>query len=361
MRRFNWPALFGWAALILLSPLAAAERLTIVSWGGAYERSQSEAYFKPFTAASGIDIAVEQYNGGIEELRQQVESGQHHWDLLDMNISDNMQACALGLLEPIDHASLPPAPDGTPAAVDFLAGSLTPCGVSEVVSATVLAFNSQAFPGEKPSRIEDLFDLAKFPGKRALQDKPIATLEWALLAYGVPLQDLYNLLSTERGLQLAFAKLDQIKKHIVWWTSASEPPQLLASGEVAMASGYNGRFFNAAVVDGHPIHIIWDGQLYEYDGWGIAKNSPNRKLAMQFIQFATGTQPLADQAKYIAYGPARKSSAKLIWQHALSGIDMRPHLPTYPANFRTAIQKDDEWYARTQKRLIERFNLWQME
>lgn len=341
-----------------LSTIAQAERLTIVSWGGAYERSQIEAYFKPFTAATGIEIQIERYNGGINELRQQVQSGQLTWDVVDMVIADNILACDLGLLEPINHASLAAAADGTPAAEDFIEGAFTQCGVTQIISATVLAFNGDAFPGEKPSTIKDLFNIKKFPGKRALQKSPIANLEWALLAYGVPREELYGLLSTERGLQLAFAKLDQIKEHIIWWQEGSEPPRLLASGEAVIASGYNGRLFNAAVVEGQAVTIIWDGQLYDYDAWGIVKGTPRHERAMQFIQFATSTQALADQAKYIAYGPARKSSAKLIWRHALSGIDVRPHLPTYPANFRTAIRKDHEWYARTQVRLIERFEAW---
>jgi putative spermidine/putrescine transport system substrate-binding protein len=48
------------------------------------------------------------------------------------------------------------------------------------------------------------------------------------------------------------------------------------------------------------------------------------------VKFATDTQRLADQAKYISYGPARKSSAPLVGKHADLGIDMAPHMPTDP-------------------------------
>lgn len=63
----------------MLTLLVAADRvradpLTIVSWGGAYEASQTEAYFKPFTAKTGTSITTLSYNGGIHQLRQQVES-----------------------------------------------------------------------------------------------------------------------------------------------------------------------------------------------------------------------------------------------------------------------------------------------
>ena len=51
---------------------------------------------------------------------------------------------------------------------------------------------------------------------------------------------------------------------------------------------------------------------------------------MNFLNFATDTQRLADQAKYIAYGPARASSQPLVGKHADLGIDMAPHMPTNP-------------------------------
>ena len=344
--------------MLISASVSNAETLTILSWGGAYEYSQTEAYFKPFTAKTGIDIRVESYDGGLDELRQQHVAGQVRWDLIDLVGADNLQACEQGLLQVIDHEQLPSALDNTPASEDFISGGLTSCGVSQIISATVLAYNENAFPGEKPSRIGDLFDLRRFPGKRALQQTPIANLEWALLSYDVPYRDIYPLLSTERGLKLAFARLDLIKNHIVWWQQGSTPPELLSNGEVVMASGYNGRFFHAAVVNGDPIEIIWHGQLYEHSTWGIPTNAANSEAALKFIHFATATERLADQTRYIAYGPARKSSFKRIHRHAASGIDIRPHLPTYPPNFQHAIRKDHEWYAKTQSRLRELFDAW---
>ena len=39
-------------------------------------------------------------------------------------------------------------------------------------------------------------------------------------------------------------------------------------------------------------------------------------------------------------------------------VDMRPHLPTDPVNFRTAILKDTEWYASLYDRIKARFDAW---
>ena len=347
--------------ITIFKGVAHAAPLTIVSWGGAYEASQSEAYFKPYTAKTGTSIKTLAYSGGIQQLREQVESQSSNWDLIDLVIADNIEACESGLLEKIDHSLLPPSPTGVAAHEDFLPGVLTPCGVGQIVSATVLAFNDSAFLGPKPSSIRDLFDIQQFPGKRGLQKKPIAIMEWALLSYGIPVKDIYALLSTERGLRLAFSKLDSIKQHIIWWDKGEEPAQLLAEGKVVMSSGYNGRFFNAAINQNLPIEIIWEGQLINYSTWGIPVGAPNAQKAHDFIRFATDTKRLADQAAYIAYGPVRRSSAKLVRKHLASGTDIRPHLPTYMPNQLLGIKKDHQWYSKTQHHLNKLFFKWLAE
>ena len=341
------------------SELGSDRAITVVTWGGPYAYSQTRAYFEPFTEATGVRVDVERYDGGLNELRRQVTGGgDAAWDLMDMTMADNRAACRLGLLEPIDHSRLLPAPDGTPAEQDFIDGALTECGVAQIVYATVAAYHRDAFPGERPARIRDLFDVQRFPGTRALQRGPEANLEWALRSYGVPRQDLYQLLSTERGLRLAFERLDRIRGHVVWWTSADRPMEMLVRGEAAIVSGYNGRLFDLAAVQGHPVEIIWDGQIYELGSWGVPRGTRRLDDVLAFIRFATGTRPLADQARYIAYGPARRSSMKLVSAHAETGVDMRPHLPTSPANFRTAILKDTEWYASLYDRIKARFDDW---
>ncbi len=119
---------------------AADGSLTVVSWGGPYERSQVKAYFEPFTAKTGIRIDVERYNGGLVELRRQAAEGSVGWDLVDMTMADNRAACKQGLLEPMDHTLLPPAADGTPAERDFIDGALTGCGTAQIVYAMVIAY-----------------------------------------------------------------------------------------------------------------------------------------------------------------------------------------------------------------------------
>jgi len=336
----------------------AGDTLTVTSWGGAYSKSQIEAYQKPYAAKTGITINAEDYNGGLAEIRSQVQTGSVTWDVVDLEKNDLLAGCDDGLFEILDPNTFPPAPDGTPAIKDFLPGGLHECGAGTIVWSTAIAFDKTKFPGEKPSKLADFFDLKKFPGVRSLKKTPKINLEFALMADGVPREKVYETLSTEEGVQRAFAKLDTIKDSLIWWDAGAQPPQMLADGEAVMVSAYNGRIFNAQVKEKKAFEIIWDGQICEMDFYAILKGTKNLKVAKDFVRFATDTQRGADQASWISYGPARKSSVPLITTYHGTDIQMGPHMPTAAENFKTALLKDPEWWADNQDEMIKRFSAW---
>jgi len=337
---------------------AYAAELTVVSWGGAYTKSQVKAYHEPYTAMTGTKIKSEDYSGGLAEVKAQVEAGNVTWDLVDVELSDAVRGCDEGLLEPIDKSILPPAPDGTPASEDFLPNTVTECSVGTIVWSTIYAYDKTKFPAGGPKTMADFFDTKKFPGKRGLRKGPKPNLEFALIADGVPVDKVYEVLGTPEGIDRAFAKLDTIKGDTIWWEAGAQPPQMLADGEVVMSTAYNGRVFNAVATENKPFEIVWDGQVWDLDLWVIPKGTPNKEEALKFIAYSTGTQRLADQAAWISYGPVRKSSNPLIGKHAEAGIDMAPHMPTAPDNFKNALQNDFEFWADHQDELNERFNAW---
>jgi putative spermidine/putrescine transport system substrate-binding protein len=287
-----------------------------------------------------------------------VEAGNVTIDAASVDYADALRLCDEGLLEPIDASTLPPAPDGTPAIDDFLPGAVTDCLVSTDVYSTVYAYDTTKYPENPPTTVADFFDLEKFPGKRGIRKGAKGTLEMALLADGVPPAEIYTVLSTPEGLDRAFAKLDTIKADTVWWEAGAQPPQLLADGEVAMTVAWNGRIFNAAVAEGKPFKIVWDGQVYELEGFVIPKGAPNKDAALEFIKFATGTEPLAHAAEWISYGPPRKSSAPLVGLYQDGKTEMAPNLPTSPENMTNALASDYGFWVDRDTELNERFNAW---
>lgn len=337
---------------------AAADDITVLSWGGAYTVSQVEAFHKPFTAATGINVVSVDADNPATPLKAMVEASNVSVDVVDVNTSDAVRLCDEGKLEEIDPASLPAAPDGTPATADFLPGALSECAVGNIVYATVVAYDSSKFPGEKPAKIADFFDIEKFPGKRAMWKSAKTTLEMALMGDGVPAAQVYEVLATPEGVDRAFKKLDSIKKNLIWWEAGAQPVQLLADGEVTLTTAYNGRIFAAAVSDNKPFVTIWDGQVFEYDLFVIPKGAPNLEAAKKFVAFATSTQALADQAKWISYGPARKSSGPLVGLYQDGKTKMGPYMPTAAENLTNALPSSYEFWVDHDTELEERFNAW---
>jgi putative spermidine/putrescine transport system substrate-binding protein len=357
--------LLAGAASAMMTSGAMAIDLTIVSWGGAYSNSQNEAYHKPYMAANP-DVKIindESSAEAVAKLRAMNEAGNVTWDLVDVVASDAIRLCDEGLAEEINFdEALAPAPDGTPASEDFGDLIVSDCFIPQIVYSTTFGYRSdvEAWNGREPDDICDVFDLENFPGKRSLEKRPINNMEWALLCDGVAKDDVYDVLETEEGVQRALAKLETIKDQTIWWSAGAETPQLLADGEVVIGSTYNGRLFSLIEEQDQPVKMLWDAQVFDLDGWIVPAGLPEERKAavMDYLKFATDTQRLADQAKYISYGPARKSSAPLVGKHAELGIDMAPHMPTDPKNATNTFLYNYEWWADYRDDLDAKFQAW---
>ncbi len=352
----------AWTLTMMLStvPVNAQEEqsITVVSWGGSYARSSVKAYHERFVEETGIQIKLDEYNGGLAQVRAQAETGNVSWDVVDMEAGDALLGCDEGLLETVDYEALLPAPDGTPASEDFLDVFDVECGAKNIVYSTVYAYNDTLFPEMKPATMADFFDLGKFPGRRGMRRAPNANLEFALVADGIPAGQVYEVLSTEAGIARAFSKLDTIKDRVVWWEAGAQPPQMLADGEVVMSTAFNGRIFNAWALENQPLTIVWDGQVLAFGYLVIVAGTPRLELARQFVAFGTSTVSLANMTKYISYGPLRRSSLALVDKYEATGIDIEPHLPNAPQNMTNAVLEDPEWWADNQDEMNERFAAW---
>ncbi len=355
--------LLATSALTLAAGAASAVDLTLVSWGGAYQNSQLKAYAEPYMKEHpDVNIIWDESSAeAVAKLRAMNEAGNITWDLVDVTVSDAIRLCDEGLAKELDFdADLAAAPDGTSATDDFGATKINDCFVPQIVYSTTFGYRTDLVGDTPPTSVCDVFDLAKYPGKRSLQKRPIDNMEWALYCDGVADADIYTVLGTDEGVDRALKKLDTIKDQVVWWNAGAETPQLLADGEVVMGSTFNGRLFSAIVEQKQPIAMLWDRQSYDIDGWIVpAGLAPEKEAAvMDFLKFATDTQRLADQAKYISYGPARASSAPLVGKLEGTDIEMAPYMPTDPANATNVQHYDYTWWADHRDDLDAKFQAW---
>ena len=246
----------------------AAQDMTIISWGGAYSASQQNAYHDPYMAANpGVNIINDESSPeAVAKLRAMAEAGNTTWDVVDVEAADAVRLCDEGLAMEIDFDSvLAAAPDGTSATDDFGDMLVSDCFIPQIVFSTTFGYRTDLVPEgvAAPTGACDVFDLETYPGKRALNKRPIANMEWALLCDGVAYEDVYDVLETDEGQAQAFAKLDTIKDQTIWWSASAEPIQLLADGEVFMASAYNGRLFAMIVEQDQPVGMAWNWQMFD--------------------------------------------------------------------------------------------------
>src|SRR5205809_7452804 len=96
------------AATAALGPLIVTERtiaqtrtLYVNSWGGSFTAAQDLAYFKPFTALTGIQIrTITPVSYG--KIKAQVTTGRYELDMTWINSMQWLRASREGLAEPND-------------------------------------------------------------------------------------------------------------------------------------------------------------------------------------------------------------------------------------------------------------------
>ena len=350
-----------------LSITSSAFAVTVASWGGAYTESQKLGYGDPTAKALGVDINWVDYSGGLSEIKAQKEAGAITWDIIDVFAFDTINGCDEGIFVEFDFdKDFPAAPDGTPASEDFFAPMPSKCAVGNILYSWNYAYNVNNVDGT-PSTIKDFFNTKKFPGKRAIYKSALTNLEIALAGDGVYMgkggSEIYKLLETEAGVNRAMNKIKELctdpNGGCVFWSAGAQPPELLVSGEVVMATGWNGRFFNAEIGEGAPIKQVWDGQGLDYEYFALVKGGPDEANAKKALAMMTNTEMLAGSAKYIAYAPYRLSSLEIIkanepW-YKDGKTEMMPEMPTAPANTKKYFLVDPFFWADNGTELGEKW------
>lgn len=332
------------AACAAIAAFAAqAAEITVVNFGGANGNAQKIAYFAPFEKATGNKVIAVEYNGEQAKIKAMVEAKKVTWDVVEVESPDVARGCDEGLFEQLDYSKIGNKADFSPSAVHE-------CGIGTFVWSTVMAYNADKLKSA-PTTWADFWNVNKFPGKRALRKGARYNLEFALMADGVAVNDVYKVLRTKDGADRAFKKLTELKPNIQWWEAGAQPPQFLVAGDVVMATAYNGRI-DAAQREGKNLKITWTGGIYDLDFWVIPKGSPNKDVALKYIALASSADAQAEYAKNISYGPTNiKALAKL-------DAKVLSQLPSAPANAKTALRFDVGFWADQGESLEKRFAAW---
>lgn len=332
------------AAMAVSSAMAQDKELNVVGAGGSLQTAQRYAYYQPFADKFDVKVNEESYSGAMAKVEAMVKTNTVTYDVMQVEQDSVISGCEDGLFEPLDWAELGNRADFIKSAVQ------ADCGVGYFVWSMVFTYdNSKTANG--PKTWAEFWDTDKWPGKRGLRSTAKMTLEVALLADGVAPSDIYKVLSTPAGQDRAFAKLDEIKDHIVWWTSGAQPIERLAAGDVEYSAAFNGRVSNANL-EGKDFALEWDGQIYGMDFWAIVKGTPRLDLAKQFIKHAILPEQQARFPEKILYGITNKNALKALTPELLA------QLPTAEANLRVSVPLSSEFWIDNQENLAKRFESW---
>ena len=317
------------SGLVFSTGQALAEQITFVSQGGAYQEAQTQAILDPVAEMLGITIDQDSSPDAWPVIKTQTATGKPIWDVVDTPTKDCIRGGEQGMIERLDFSKIPNA-EKMPAEYK------SPYSVAYEFYSSVLAYNKDKFGSNPPKSWADFWDVKKFPGTRALRNHPLATLEAALLADGVPADKLYPL-----DVDRAFKKLEEIKPHItVWWTSGAQSAQLLADEEVDMEMAWNGRV-SAVAKEGAPVEFTYNQGFLQYTSLCILKGAPNLDTAVKFINAALTPEIQANFPAYIDYGPANPEAYKT----GKISPERATQMPSSPENAAKQVLISSEWWS----------------
>jgi putative spermidine/putrescine transport system substrate-binding protein len=314
---------------------APARALRVLSWGGAYGRAQEVAVFKALHSEFGFEVERAERAG---RASVEIEA-----DVVELDQLALLEGCQSGSLMRIEGLTLAAGEDGTPAAEDFLQGALSPCGVGTFAWSALFVVDEAAFRRRKPNNLQHVFDVGRYPGKRALIPSVSHLVVMAASAAGLPKDTLSEVLTTQDGADKVFEVLETIRSEIVWVDDAKTAIDMLNDKKAAIGMVFSGRLFRATLSgEWRP---IWDGHVYDFASWAVRANTKLKTQAKTFIASATMPQLLAAQARQWPYGPMRISALPLADQHELLDVQLAPYMPTAPERLKAGVRLDPVFWS----------------
>lgn len=323
-------------------PGGGTERdLTLVTWGGTTADGFKSVYADPFTEETGVPTKmVSPVDYG--KYTAQLQSGNVTWDWVDvegwyrLQHEDDWAKIDRNVVK-YDDADVITLPGRNYGGTDW--------GIPSPSYSFAIAYRTEQ--SAHPKTWAEFFDPAGIPGKRAIYNSPYGMLEVALLADGVPMDELYPL-----DIDRALRKLDSVRGDLVFWNSGAELQQILTSGSAPFAFAWNNRVA-ALIKDKQPVAIEWAQNLQDGGHESVAKASPMVEKTMQLFSFMMDPSRQAEMAKSTGYSPVLTSAFKTIpaQEQALFNV--------FPANRDSAIGSiNQQWWAENYELANTKWTEW---
>lgn len=344
-RRFST----AFAAATLSVPLfwirqaSAAGQVIVRTPGGAFDDIKRETIYEPFRKETGIEVVP--VAATAAKLMAMMKSGQNELDLIDTGDSILLELEKNNYLMPLAYEEFKYT---NVADIDPVVKRKHQLG--SFIYAMVLGYNTKAIaPGSEPKSWAEFWDLKRFPQRRTLPDIASGTpsLEFALIADGVPMDKLYPL-----DVDRAFKSMSRIRSAIPkFWDTGALSSTMITDNEVSMGAIWSTRV-GAAQDQGAPIGIQWNQNALLVQAYGIPVGARNLANAKKFIDYASSAE---SQSRWLAKYKAIPVNTKSYGATSKDLIDPATKTPwTRSKGFLLDIQ----WWAQNREKVAQAWSKW---
>ncbi len=307
---------------------AAADHVVMWNWGGQSVECHGAAIGEAFTAATGKGVKFDT-SGPLEgKIKEMVDSGNVTADVADADLFNAVALGPTGHLEPIDYSIVSKEKTLPQYALEY--------GVSIILYGYAFVYDTQAYGDNPPKDWKDFFDTENFPGTRSLYKWANGSLEGALMADGVPGDQLYPL-----DMDRALAKIKSIKDSSIYWGSGSEVHSMVVNGEASMAIIWQNRGRNIEMDTDGRYKLVNNQAMAMPGAYIVPKGNPaGREAVMQFIATAQEIPAQLKLLDCLGMTPSNPEAFGLIPE------DQQPYAITSAMNIDKIVYNDPDWWGK---------------
>ncbi|WP_439598465.1 ABC transporter substrate-binding protein [Falsiroseomonas sp.] len=333
------------ATLGLAVPAFAQDggRITLQAYAGIFRDNYTQTVVAPFTAARGT--AVQYFDGGtsaqmLGALRAQRADPQI--DVVIMDVTTAAIACAEGLVEKIDAATLPVIADvdeqGRQAGGE--------CGPAVTYDHLVMIYDSRAVT-PAPTSLAAMW-APEHRGRVALSAPPnIQGLALtAILAHANG--------GNWRNLNAAMPRLRELAPSVQTFDPNPDGYTLILNDQVRFATGWNARaqLYSDQSQGRIGVTLPQEGTVFQINTINLVANSKNRAQALAFMAHALSPEAQAAFTERMFYGPTNTRAQVSAAALGRTALAPESRSRVIPMDWSEMVRLRDGWNQRWRREVI---------
>jgi putative spermidine/putrescine transport system substrate-binding protein len=315
---------------------ADVDELTFAVWGNNDITHLTQAFAKPFTRDTNIDVVFDGTGPSEGKIKSMVDNEQVDWDVCDTDGYSCLRLGQNGSLSAIDYSIVDRSQIMSPFAFDY--------GVGGYTYSFVLAYNANVYKDNPPQNWEDFWNLKKYPGKRGLWKWMIGGFEAAAMAHGAKPNQVYPLDIAE-----SVTRISALKPHLVTWETGSDIKQMMIDKVVTMACIWHTRAAQLAVETKGGIAWSFDQGILCPGVWVVPKSNPGGNTVFKFLASMQEPSRQITLSTLRGVGPANPHAT------AIMPASLHPTDPTQPEALAQQAVVDSNWWAINYDKSMAKF------